>query len=172
MSGIRVPEYCTAQVCSLYTMMGTEVIEMAIDSMGATHYRADIHNTPRHRRYIISAALTGLNTGTSMVNSPDIQDLNEKVEQLKGVMRDLLARSLTHQAEQSLLGKREHTFISMALQSWRHMPTPSTALLIGKGRIWLTFRRGSCAMCMACGREPSFDTTWIRYKGGNARVDR
>ncbi|GCC45750.1 hypothetical protein chiPu_0029843 [Chiloscyllium punctatum] len=44
-SGIRVPEYCTAQVRSLYTMMGTEVIERAIDAMGATHYRTDIHNT-------------------------------------------------------------------------------------------------------------------------------
>ncbi|GCC48034.1 hypothetical protein chiPu_0032377 [Chiloscyllium punctatum] len=37
-SGTRVPEYCTAQVRSLYTMMGTEVIESAIDAMGATHY--------------------------------------------------------------------------------------------------------------------------------------
>ncbi|GCC42220.1 hypothetical protein chiPu_0026453, partial [Chiloscyllium punctatum] len=104
-SGIRVPEYCTAQVRSLYTMMGTEVIERAIDAMGATHYRTDIHNTQRNRWDIISDTLTGLNTGTSMVNSLDIQGLNEKVEQLRGVMRDLLARSLTHQAEQAFLGE-------------------------------------------------------------------
>ncbi|GCC48654.1 hypothetical protein chiPu_0032743 [Chiloscyllium punctatum] len=37
-SGTRVLEYCTAQVRSLYTMMGTEVIESATDAMGATHY--------------------------------------------------------------------------------------------------------------------------------------
>ncbi|GCC40952.1 hypothetical protein chiPu_0024650 [Chiloscyllium punctatum] len=86
-------------------MMGTQVIERAIDAMGATHYRTDIHNTQRHRRDIISDALTGLNTGTFVVNSLDIQGLNEKIEQLKGVMRDLLARSLTHQAEQAFLGE-------------------------------------------------------------------
>ncbi|GCC45839.1 hypothetical protein chiPu_0030067, partial [Chiloscyllium punctatum] len=104
-SGIRVPEYCTAQVRSLYTMMGTEVIERAFDAMEATHYQTDIHNTQQHRRDIINDALTGLNTGTSVVNSLDIQGLNEKIEQLKGVMRDLLARSLTHQAEQEFLGE-------------------------------------------------------------------
>ncbi|GCC48231.1 hypothetical protein chiPu_0032508, partial [Chiloscyllium punctatum] len=67
--------------------------------------RTDIHNTQRHRQDIISDALTGVNTGTSVVNSLDIQGLNEKVEQLKGVKRDLLARSLTHQAEQAFLGE-------------------------------------------------------------------
>ncbi|XP_043536128.1 uncharacterized protein LOC122542464 [Chiloscyllium plagiosum] len=105
--GIRVPDYCTAQVRNLYAMMGKEIIERAIDAMGATHYRNDIHNThtQRHRRRIVNDALTGLNTGTSVVNSLDIQGLNEKVEQLKGVMRDLLQRSLTNRADQARLGE-------------------------------------------------------------------
>ncbi|GCC19764.1 hypothetical protein chiPu_0018518 [Chiloscyllium punctatum] len=106
-SGIQVPDYCTAQVRNLYAMMGKEVIERAIDTMGATHYRTDIHNTrtQRHRRDIVNDALTRLNTGTSVVNSLDIQGLNKKIEKLKGVMRDLLQRSLTNHADQALLGE-------------------------------------------------------------------
>ncbi|GCC40650.1 hypothetical protein chiPu_0024740 [Chiloscyllium punctatum] len=86
-------------------MMGKEVIQSAMDAMGATHYQTDIHNTQRHRWDIVNDALTGLNTGTSVVNSLDIQGLNEKIEQLKGVMRDLLQRSLTNQADQAFLGE-------------------------------------------------------------------
>ncbi|GCC46060.1 hypothetical protein chiPu_0030252 [Chiloscyllium punctatum] len=37
--------------------------------------------TQRHRRDIVNDALTGLNTGSSVVNSLDIQGLNEKIEQ-------------------------------------------------------------------------------------------
>ncbi|GCC19513.1 hypothetical protein chiPu_0018401 [Chiloscyllium punctatum] len=113
-SGIQLPDYCTAQVHNLYAVMGKEVIERAIDAMGATHYWTDIHNThtQRHRLDIVNDALTGLNMGTSVVNSLDIQGLNEKIEQLKGVMRDLLQRSLTNQADQAFLGL-EGAFIQL-----------------------------------------------------------
>ncbi|GCC34586.1 hypothetical protein chiPu_0013061 [Chiloscyllium punctatum] len=61
--------------------------------------------TLRELRDIVNDALTGLNTGTSVVNSLDIQGLNERIEQLKRVMRDLLQRSLTNQADQAFLGE-------------------------------------------------------------------
>ncbi|XP_078074942.1 caspase-9-like [Mustelus asterias] len=44
----------------------------------------------RRKSGTVRDVLTGVTTGTSLVNSLDIQGLNEKVEQLKSVMRDLL----------------------------------------------------------------------------------
>ncbi|XP_078086612.1 uncharacterized protein LOC144504743 [Mustelus asterias] len=105
-SGIQVPRHCSEQVQNLYQMLERETIKRAIDAMGATHYRGNINtNTYRSKRGIINDMLTGLNTGDTMINSIDIQGLNSKIEQLKGVMKNILQRSLDQQAEQAFLGE-------------------------------------------------------------------
>ena len=100
-SGIQVPEYCSEQTQNMYRMLGRETIKRAIDSMGATHYWGNT-NTYRNKRDIVNDIFTGLNT---VVNSIDVQGLNNKTEQLKGVMKDILRRSLDQQAEQTFLGE-------------------------------------------------------------------
>ncbi|XP_078085583.1 uncharacterized protein LOC144504313 isoform X1 [Mustelus asterias] len=85
-------------------MLGRETIKRAIDPMGATHYRGNT-NTYRNKRGIVNDIFTGLNTGSTVVNSIDIQGLNNKIEQLKGVMKNILRRSLDQQAEQTFLGE-------------------------------------------------------------------
>ncbi|XP_078074422.1 uncharacterized protein LOC144497276 [Mustelus asterias] len=105
-SGIQVPRHCSERVQNLYQMLERETIKRAIDAMGATHYRGNINtNTYRSKRGIINDMLTGLNTGDTMINSIDIQGLNSKIEQLKGVMKNILQRSLDQQAEQAFLGE-------------------------------------------------------------------